>query len=216
MDAFTVKILLSAGTLREADMRSYLWSKSMVAILNTHSDKAKNVVDIMEWKESVQKVLFAVSKIKRKISSEILMGKFHKICLYCYIKFPVNFLSVFLCYDIILLEFHSVCFNWNLTFYFDTSIWFSTISLSESESPVSKALYTRYMLDLWLNITYIKNLKKMHMLWNWKSVCEKLANDFGSDRCNCQMFEFKVTAYNKFITTRVCTGPVGRHRVYKL
>ena len=128
----------------------------------------------------------------------------------------VIFFSMFLCYDIILLEFHSVCFNWNLTFYFDTSIWFSTISLSESESPVSKALYTRYMLDLWLNITYIKNLKKMHMLWNWKSVCEKLANDFGSDRCNCQMFEFKVTAYNKFITTRVCTGPVGRHRVYKL
>ena len=36
------------------------WGKHQVEMINIHSDKAKNVVDIMESKESVPKVLFAV------------------------------------------------------------------------------------------------------------------------------------------------------------
>ena len=120
-------------------------------------------------------------------------------------------------YDIILLKFHSVCWNWNLTFYF----MIRQYDFLRFHCRKVRVQYPRfyiqdisYMLDIWLKITYINNFKKTHMLWNWKSVCEKLANDFGSDRCNCQMFEFKVTAYNKFITTGFFTGPVGRYRVY--
>ena len=64
-------VAMSAQKLKEPNERCYrlwLWEapkrvsrgEPLIWILKIHSDKAKNVVDIMEWKVNVQKVLFAV------------------------------------------------------------------------------------------------------------------------------------------------------------